>query len=141
MGVNVYVEKQGANGIEDRHTNEMLKNASAAIFAVDVAVKEEERFSHLPTIKTKVSAPLKDAKKIIETALVKAEQTARGEYVEHSRHQEAGFLETVKEAVMTGISHVIPLIVAGGMIAAICVIFARTFGFTDLMNTEEVGFI
>ena len=95
----------------------MLKNASAAIFAVDVAVKEEERFSHLPTIKTKVSAPLKDAKKIIETALVKAEQTARGEYVEHSRHQEAGFLETVKEAVMTGISHVIPLIVAGGMIA------------------------
>ena len=37
---------------------------------------------------------------------------------------------------MTGISHVIPLIVAGGMIAAICVIFARTFGFTDLMNTE-----
>ena len=36
----------------------MLKNASAAIFAVDVAVKEEERFSHLPTIKTKVSAPV-----------------------------------------------------------------------------------
>lgn len=40
LGVNVYVEKQGANGIEDRHTNEMLKEATAAIFAVDVAVKE-----------------------------------------------------------------------------------------------------
>ncbi len=97
VGSKCICRKAGANGIEDRHTNEMLKNASAAIFAVDVAVKEEERFSHLPTIKTKVSAPLKDAKKIIETALVKAEQTARGEYVEHSRHQEAGFLETVKK--------------------------------------------
>lgn len=136
LGVNVYVEKQGANGIEDRHTNELLKNASAAVFAVDVAVKEEQRFSHLPTVKTKVSAPLKDAKKIIQEALDKADKTTRGEYVEQDEHLEAGFIETVKESVMTGISHVIPLIVAGGMIAAICVIFARSFGLTDLLNTE-----
>lgn len=136
LGVNVYVEKQGANGIEDRHSNEKLKNASAAIFAVDVAVKEEQRFSHLPTVKTKVSAPLKDAKMIIQEALNKADKTARGEYVEQDEHLEAGFIDTVKEAVMTGISHVIPLIVAGGMIAAICVIFARSFGLTDLLNTE-----
>ena len=136
LGVLVHVEKQGANGIEDRHTSEMLKNATAAIFAVDVAVKEEERFQHLPTIKTKVSAPLKDAKTIIQSALDKASNVARGQYVEQSTTQEEGFFATVKEAVMTGISHVIPLIVAGGMIAAICVIFARTFGFTEVLATE-----
>lgn len=136
LGVSVYVEKQGANGIEDRHTNEMLKNATAAVFAVDVAVKEENRFQHLPTIKTKVSAPLKDAKTIIQSALEKANSVARGEYVEQASKQEDGFFATVKEAVMTGISHVIPLIVAGGMIAAICVIFARTFGFTEVLATE-----
>lgn len=62
MGVTVYVEKQGANGIEDRLTNEQLKNATAAILAVDVAVKEEEKFSHLSTLKTKVAAPLKQGK-------------------------------------------------------------------------------
>lgn len=136
LGVLVHVEKQGANGIEDRHTSEMLKNATAAIFAVDVAVKEEERFQHLPTIKTKVSAPLKDAKTIIQSALDKASNVARGQYVEQSTTQEEGFFATVKEAVMTGISHVIPLIVAGGMIAAICVIFARAFGFTEVLATE-----
>lgn len=136
LGVNVYVEKQGANGIEDRHTNEKLKQATAAIFAVDVAVKEEDRFSHLPTVKTKVSAPLKQAKDIIQQALDMAEKTKRGEFVEHKDQQEQGFGETVKEAVMTGISHVIPLIVAGGMIAALCVIGARMFGFTELLTTE-----
>lgn len=136
MGVSVYVEKQGANGIEDRHTNECLRNATAAIFAVDVAVKEEARFAHLPVVKTKVSQPLKEAKKIIQEALDKAERTSRGAFVEHEDKQEQGFAETIKESVMTGISHVIPLIVAGGMIAAICVIGARLFGFTELLTTE-----
>lgn len=136
LGVNVYVEKQGANGIEDRHTNEMLKEATAAIFAVDVAVKEETRFSHLPIVKTKVSTPLKSAKELILEALDKGEKTTRGEFVEQVRQDDTGFIATVKEAVLTGISHVIPLIVAGGMISAICVIGARLFGFTDLLNTE-----
>lgn len=136
LGVSVYVEKQGANGIEDRHTNEMLKNADAAIFAVDVAVKEEERFSHLPTVKTRVSAPLKDAKEIIENALKKADQSERGEYVEQEEVKPESFISTIKSSVLTGISHVVPLIVAGGMISAICIILARLFGFTDLLATE-----
>lgn len=136
MGVTVYVEKQGANGIEDRHTQEQLKNASAAIFAVDVAVKEENRFSHLPVIRTKVSAPLKDAKKIIQDALDSAENGPKKEFVAQKDKTEKGFVEEVKEAVLTGISHVIPLIVAGGMISAICVISARLFGLTDLLLTE-----
>lgn len=135
LGVSVYVEKQGANGIEDRHTNELLKNADAAIFAVDVAVKEEERFSHLPITRTKVSAPLKDAKAIIAKALEKAEHTKKGEYVEQEK-QDDGFVATVKSSVLTGISHVVPLIVAGGMISAICVICARLFGLTDVLATE-----
>lgn len=136
MGVTVYVEKQGANGIENRHTQEHLKNASAAIFAVDVAVKEENRFSHLPVIRTKVSAPLKDAKKIIQDALDSAENGPKKEFVAQKDKTEKGFVEEVKEAVLTGISHVIPLIVAGGMISAICVISARLFGLTDLLLTE-----
>ena len=137
VGVNVYVEKQGANGIEDRLTSEQLQKASAAIFAVDVAVKNEERFAHLPIVKTKVSAPLKDAKQLVKEALNKATNTIKKEYVESSQHdEEDGFGATVKQSVMTGISHVIPLIVAGGMIAALCVVMARLFGFSDLLTSE-----
>lgn len=136
LGVSVYVEKQGANGIEDRHTNERLKNADAAIFAVDVAVKEEERFAHLPTVKTKVSAPLNDAKRIIKSALEKAEKTHKGEYVEVEEKGNESVIDEIKRAVLTGISHVIPIIVAGGMISALCTIFARMFGFVEFLNTE-----
>lgn len=136
LGVKVYVEKQGANGIEDRHTNSILKNADAAIFAVDVAVKEEARFAHLPIIKTRVAEPLKDAKNLITQALAKSENFVKGDYEDVVDESEKGFVETVKEAVLTGISHVVPLIVAGGMIAALCTIGARLFGMQEFLATE-----
>ncbi|UOK56675.1 fructose PTS transporter subunit IIA [Bacillus sp. OVS6] len=77
LGVDVFVEKQGANGIEDRHTKGQLNSADAVIFSVDVAVKNEERYSHLPKVKTAVAAPLKDAKGIISQALEKSENAPK----------------------------------------------------------------
>ncbi len=130
MGVTVYVEKQGANGIEDRHTNEMLKNATAAIFAVDVAVKQEERFGHLATEKTRVAAPLKDAKAIIQRALDKAESGHAGEYVEVDDKPKS-LVEEIKESVLTGISHIVPIIVAAGMLGAFIVIYRNITGLGD----------
>jgi 2-O-A-mannosyl-D-glycerate-specific PTS system IIC component len=137
-GVRVRVEEQGANGIEHRFTEEELKDADAIILAVDVAVKEEDRFQHLPTIRTRVSAPLKDAKGLIEQAIDKADHTQKGTYEAKASESSSGmgFGATVKASILTGISHVIPLIVAGGMIAALCTISARLFGLTDLMATE-----
>lgn len=137
-GVRVRVEEQGANGIEHRFTEEELKDADAIILAVDVAVKEEDRFQHLPTIRTRVSAPLKDAKGLIEQAIDKADHTQKGTYEAKASESSSGmgFGATVKASILTGISHVIPLIVAGGMIAVLCTISARLFGLTDLMATE-----
>lgn len=137
MGVAVYVEKQGANGIEDKHTKEQLKNADAAIFAVDVAVKNEERYSHLPTVRAKVATPLKDAKGLIEKALKAAENKGRGEYVETSDDEEkVSFREEAKKSILTGISHIIPLIVAGGMILAFAVLVSQGFGLQELYDTD-----
>lgn len=118
MGVRVLVEKQGANGIENRHTNENLKNADAAIFAVDVAVKEVERFGHLPVYKTKVAAPLRDAKAIIKNALKQAEGHQKGIFNEIEEIEEkVSFGNEAKKAILTGISHIVPLIVAAGVAA------------------------
>ena len=137
LGVKVYVEKQGANGIEDKHTSEHLQNADAAIFSVGVAVKNEERFSHLPITKTSVAEPLKDAKAIIKKALDKAENFEKGTYDASSQSDEKmGFGEEVKQAVMTGISHMVPFVVAGGMILAIAVLISQQFNLQELYNTE-----
>lgn len=138
MGVRVLVEKQGANGIENRHTNENLKNADAAIFAVDVAVKEVERFGHLPVYKTKVAAPLRDAKAIIKKALKQAEGHQKGTFNEIEEIEEkVSFGNEAKKAILTGISHIVPLIVAGGMIAAFATLIAQGFGLQDVFNAEN----
>lgn len=140
MGVAVYVEKQGANGIEDRHTNEQLKNADAAVFAVDVAVKDEERYSHLPIYRTKVATPLRDAKGIIERALKQAENHKKGEFKpdeSNNNEEKVSFKEEAKSAILTGISHIIPLIVAGGMVLAFAVLVSQAFDLQDVYNTDN----
>ncbi len=138
MGVKVYVEKQGANGIEGKHTPQQLQEATAAIFSVDVAVKDSERYNHLPIHTTKVSAPIRDAKGIIQTALDKAKTYKRGEYSGQSEPEQKPTVGSdIKKAVLTGISYIIPIIVAGGMINAFAVLFAQIFGLQELYNLEN----
>lgn len=138
LGVKVYVEKQGANGVEDRHTAERLANADAAIFAVDVAVKEIERFNHLPVFKTKVAEPIRNGKKVIEDALKKAETFEKSEYVAKDEPEEKNTLfSDIKKSVLTGISYIIPIIVAGGMINAFAILITQVFGLQDIMAAEQ----
>ena len=141
LGVKVYVEKQGANGVENRHTPEILKNADAAIFAVEVAVKESERFEHLPIYRTKVAAPIKDGKGVIMAALEKAEKEGKGEYKENTSSSTSEEKENIgseiKKAVLTGISYIIPIIVAGGMINAFAVLIAQGFDLQELYNLDN----
>ncbi|KPD00996.1 Heat-responsive suppressor HrsA [Geobacillus sp. BCO2] len=136
----MYVEKQGANGIEDRHTEERLRNAEAAIFAADVAVKYEERFAHLPIYRTTVATPLKDAKGVVLKALEKAEKEGKRAYEPAKATpapERVSWQTEVKNAILTGISHIIPIIVAGGMILACAVLIAQAFGLQQVYDTEN----
>lgn len=143
MGVDVFVEKQGANGIEDRHTTSLLKKADAVIFANDVAVKEEERFAHLPKLKTTVAAPLRNANKLLQQALDKAESTPKKDYnpsqssaAADEEHGENSFKTEIKDSILTGISYIIPVIVAGGMTLAAAVLISQAFGLQDVYAEE-----
>ena len=138
LGVKVYVEKQGANGIEDRQTTEHLQEADAAIFAVGVAVKEPERFAHLAITKVPVAEPMKDGKGVIERALKKAENYEKGTFTGKLDSQETSekISTIIKQSVMTGISYMIPIIVAGGMIGAFTILVNNIFGLGELYNAE-----
>jgi 2-O-A-mannosyl-D-glycerate PTS system EIIABC component len=143
MGVDVFVEKQGANGIEDRHTTSLLKKADAVIFANDVAVKEEERFAHLPKLKTTVAAPLRNANNLLQQALDKAESIPKKEYNPSQSsasadedHGEKSFKTEIKDSILTGISYIIPVIVAGGMTLAAAVLISQAFGLQDVYAEE-----
>ncbi len=163
MGVEIHVEKQGANGTEDRFTEEQIRRADVVIFAVDVAVKQQERFEGKTTFKCRVAAPIKDARGVITAALEKAEAEGKqasavnavsaktdstgasgkaGAAGPQKKSDKKTYEEKdnagteLKQAVMTGISYIIPIIIVGGMLNAIAVLVAQGFHLQDLYNAK-----
>ncbi|POP42673.1 PTS 2-O-a-mannosyl-D-glycerate transporter subunit IIABC [Superficieibacter electus] len=143
LGVNIYVEKQGANGIEGRHTVNHLKTADAAIFAVSVAVKDVERFAHLPQLKVSVSDPIKDAKGVILQALKQSELQQKGEFCSPQNEEPAEntpsfigrMLNEGKGHLMTGVSFMLPFVVAGGLILTIGLLLGGSDQKTGMAHT------
>jgi PTS system fructose-specific IIB component len=73
MGVLIKVETQGATGIGHKLTEKDVGIGEAVIFATDTKVREEERFNGKKILQVNVSDPIKDAKKVINEALAKAD--------------------------------------------------------------------
>lgn len=66
LGHEIKVETQGAMGIENELTPDDIKDADAAIFAVDIAVEMAERFEGLPKIDISVQEAIKNPTSIFE---------------------------------------------------------------------------
>ncbi|MDK2708676.1 PTS 2-O-a-mannosyl-D-glycerate transporter subunit IIABC [Enterobacter cloacae] len=136
MGVNVVVEKQGANGIEGRLTSQQLQEARACIFAAEVAIKESERFAGIPTVSVPVAEPLRHAEALIERALaLKPADAARHATVDTETKKSVK--TELKQALLSGISFAVPLIVAGGTVLAVSVLLAQTLELQHLFDQEN----
>ncbi|WP_318377643.1 fructose PTS transporter subunit IIA, partial [Enterobacter sp.] len=130
-GIQVYVEKQGANGIEGRLTAEQLKAARACILAADVAVKDAGRFQGIPTLAVPVAEPIKQADALLTRALALDAST------EPEATPPVSVKTELKQALLSGISFAVPLIVAGGTVLAVSVLLAQIFGLQHLFELEN----
>lgn len=139
LGINVYVEKQGANGIEGRLTAEQLNSATACVFAAEVAIKEVERFEGIPRIETPVAEPIKHAERILQQALAVGQSADGTGRVQQSEVpvQKSSVKTELKQALLSGISFAVPLIVAGGTVLAVSVLLAQIFGLQHLFDQEN----
>lgn len=139
MGIKVITEKQGANGIEDRHTKAQIEEADGVIFASDVAVKNMERYQGKQFVKVRVAEPLKNAEKLLIKVLEnpdgKVEVSNEEVAVSSDSGAKQGILKEMVEAVMTGISYMIPVIVAAGLMMGIAKLAAMGLGQIDNMDT------
>ncbi|HAV8758202.1 TPA: PTS 2-O-a-mannosyl-D-glycerate transporter subunit IIABC [Escherichia coli] len=136
LGVNVYVEKQGANGIEGRLTADQLNSATACIFAAEVAIKESERFNGIPALSVPVAEPIRHAEALIQQALtLKRSDDTRT--VQQDTQPVKSVKTELKQALLSGISFAVPLIVAGGTVLAVAVLLSQIFGLQDLFNEEN----
>ncbi|MGL4826563.1 MAG: PTS 2-O-a-mannosyl-D-glycerate transporter subunit IIABC [Vibrionaceae bacterium] len=127
LGINVHVEKQGANGIEDRLTAEQLNKADACVFAAEVAIKEVERFNGIPCVKVPVAEPIRHAERILQEAIEAGKNGAGAEraVATDAPTSRNSWKTDVKQALLSGISFAVPLIVAGGTVLAITVLLSR----------------
>jgi 2-O-A-mannosyl-D-glycerate-specific PTS system IIC component len=137
LGIHVYVERQGANGIENRLTAEQLNNAQACIFAAEVAIKELERFQGIPSISVPVAEPIRHAEALIHKALA-LKPSAENREIQTEDHEQKKSVKTeLKQALLSGISFAVPLIVAGGTVLAVAVLLAQMFGLQHLFDQEN----
>lgn len=132
-GIEIKVETQGSVGVEKELTPEDIREAQAVIIAADANVKTD-RFVGKPVVITSVGEAIKNPVKLIEEALNKkeilkvdkAKTVSRDDIINMVQEDKA--LKNAQRTgpykhLMTGVSHMIPFVVAGGLIIAISFIF------------------
>ncbi len=127
-GVEIAVETQGSAGSTPLPV-ETIRNADAAIFAVDVGVRDRGRFAGLPLVASGVKRPMDDADSMIAEALRHADdpngprvEGAAGGAASSSSSSSTGEESwglRVRRVLMTGVSYMIPFVAAGGLLIAL----------------------
>ncbi|MFA0086558.1 PTS fructose transporter subunit IIBC [Vibrio sp. 10N.261.51.F12] len=119
LGHHIKVETRGSVGAKNQLTDEDIANADIVIIAADIEVPLE-RFSGKKMYKTSTSLALKKTEQEINKAF--AEGTP---YVNAGGNKPAATEEKkgVYKHLMTGVSHMLPVVVAGGLIIALSFVF------------------
>ncbi|WP_287901204.1 fructose-specific PTS transporter subunit EIIC [Arthrobacter sp.] len=125
MGVDVQVETQGSAGATPLPAD-VIANADAVIFAVDVDVRDKERFAGLPYIQSPVKRGIDEPKEMIEEALAAAKDP-NARRVRATGSSSSSDADTagesvgakLKRALLTGVSYMIPFVAGGGLLIAL----------------------
>ena len=148
-GHEITVEVQGASASPPIDPA-LIRDADAVIFAVDASVRERDRFSDLPSIEVRTREAIDRAPQIIERAVeaaASAESRPAGEsdtasadgdeneddIVGSMAARGTNRLEELRRWLMTGVSYMIPFVVAGG------ILIAASFAIADAVAITEEG--
>lgn len=126
MGVKIKVETNGSGGIKNHLTNEDIERATGVIVAADVHV-ETARFNG----KNVVEVPVADGIKRPEELINMAQDTSRKPFVasadssktQSESNEKQGVGKTIYKHLMNGVSNMLPLVIAGGILMAIVFLF------------------
>ena len=66
LGLKLKVETQGAMGIENELSEDDIKNASIAIFAVGIPVQKKERFDNIKVVEISIQDAIKKTEEILQ---------------------------------------------------------------------------
>ncbi len=123
MGVTIKVETNGSGGAKNVLTKEEIEKATAVIIAADINV-EMERFKGKHVIQAAVAEGIRRPQELIERALkqdapIYQGKAGTGEQTGTQKEQRKGFYKHL----MNGVSNMLPFVVGGGILIAICFMF------------------
>ncbi|GER85350.1 PTS fructose transporter subunit IIBC [Thermogemmatispora aurantia] len=162
LGHTIKVETQGSVGAQNTLTPEEIAAADVVIIAADTKV-DLRRFSAKTVYETSTSAAIKDGQTVIREALARAAATAGQVSASASgaaraeSGESSGYLARVQQAkaaqaqarrgpykhLLTGVSYMIPFVVAGGILIALAFAIAGyriAFYDTSNLTTLTTGF-
>jgi PTS system fructose-specific IIC component len=124
-GVDVHVETQGSSGATPLDPA-VIRAADAVIFAVDVGVRDQDRFAGKPVIQSGTKRAINEPDTMVQEALAAADDpNARrvpGTGAAASPAAAGGKPSTgaeIRRWLLTGVSYMIPFIAAGGLLIAL----------------------
>ncbi|RVU16189.1 PTS fructose transporter subunit IIC [Methylobacterium oryzihabitans] len=135
LGHAVRVETQGSVGARDALTPDEIAAADLVLIAADTRV-DRSRFAGKRLYATTTKAAIRDGKGLIATALAEAQvQAAAGASDEPARPAAAEGKAGAYKHLMTGVSFMLPFVVAGGLLIAL----AFAVGGIDAMAPGQAG--
>ncbi|MBI0033882.1 fructose-specific PTS transporter subunit EIIC [Lactobacillus sp. M0396] len=120
LGYTIKIETHGQTGIENNLTSAEIADAQAVIVASDIDVGLD-RFAGKRLVVVPVARGVKEPNDLIKKALAapiyKEGQTAKGANTDNVGNQKLG--NKIYTSLMNGVSHMLPFVVAGGVLIAI----------------------
>jgi PTS system fructose-specific IIC component len=142
-GVEIAVETQGSAGATPLPA-ETIAEADAAIFAVDVGVRDRSRFAGKPLVSSSVKRPIDDADAMIAEALAAAAdpnaarvESGRSDASEGATTASESWGGRTRRILMTGVSYMIPFVAAGGLLIALSFLLGG-YDITDVYGAVMV---
>lgn len=121
LGYQIKVETRGSVGAKNQLTEQEINDADLVIIAADIEVPLD-RFAGKPLYKTSTGLALKKTEQEFSNAFAQAKPYKSGQEnatTASSEQEKTG----VYKHLMTGVSHMLPLVVAGGLCIALSFVF------------------
>ena len=130
------VETQGSSNNESV-SQSTIDAADAVIFATDVGVRDRERFAGKPVIESGVKRAINEPGTMLDEAIAAAHNPhahkVSGTATRADAEEEGkslGWGKRIQQAIMTGVSYMVPFVAAGGLLLAL----GFLFGGADMAN-------
>ncbi|WP_295789723.1 fructose-specific PTS transporter subunit EIIC [uncultured Microbacterium sp.] len=125
-GVELIVEPQGSSGYKALPQS-VIDDADAVIFAVDVDVREPQRFAGKPVVRAGVKRGIEQPKQLIAEALAASENPNAARVQGGAATASASDAPVAQQSVgrriqrwlLTGVSYMIPFVAGGGLLIAL----------------------